>query len=592
MRILHALSQTELTGSEVYAWELAHHQARAGHEIFVVSDRTHKDFPGTSWLLPLSTGSFWRRMGNIFRLRRFLLQQKIDVVHCHSRGACRHLHWALRGLPIPMVTTIHGRQHASLSKRLFDIYGDIVIAVCERIGEQLTNEFKMDPHKVLILRNPVARPQVSPAETEGPVVSLLGRASGPKGERLIRLVREEGEKWRTETPGIKIRLYLGGLDDVTAGKLRRELPAEVHGTVPDLKPVLQSSSAVIASGRIAIEALLLGRPVLAFGESKFVGAVTEATWKENLATNFGDVGPQEPTDFGKVSEDLRKVLKNPEIFPIEVVEETFSPKMIQERIEDLYKGVRLYKKASWIPILMYHKVLTNPIPTQHRTFVLVKRFARHLRFFRWRGLTPLTFKELADFWHGRRPLSEFPRRPLLLTFDDGYKNNETLALPLLKQYRMKASLFALADPQVSFNEWDEREGEPREDLLSAGDLQRLPAEVIEVGSHGFRHEKLTEKTTEEVRSELRNSKETLTRHLGRDVCVFAYPYGAIDERLPELAKEAGYEFAVNTDRGPVLWFLNRWSLFRVNIFPEDNEWTLWKKTSPWYRRYYWKKRGY
>lgn len=593
MRILHALSQTELTGSEVYAWELCRSQERH-HSVHVVSDRLHKHFPGQRLTMELSTDSFWVRLNNILKLRRYVREKQIDLVHCHSRGACRHLYWALWGLGIPMMSSLHGRQHASFSKRLFDIYGDFVIAICERIGEQLKRDFHMDPHKLEIIRNPVEPLDVPSALPLHPRVALMGRASGPKGQRLRELLRSQASVWLAKYPGLKIDLVLSGLTEPQRRELRRQLPEQVHifGSVPSLTEIISRSTVVIGSGRIAIETLLGGRHLVALGEAECLGLMTKKNWSSALASNFGDVGESKPVNGAFVSEQVMLALQTPIDGELRTqAQKEYNRDAICERIEDLYRGLRLFKSAPWIPILMYHKVVKEPLPSAHRTFVIQENFDRHLRFYRRRGFSFLHFSELADFWNEKRPLREFPRRPLILTFDDGYRNNQELALPLLKKYKAKATIFALSDPKVTFNEWDVKEGEPKEDLMNFNELSSLPSQLIEIGSHGFRHERLTEKNDGDVFQELNGSRERLHQELRRPVGVFAYAYGDVDGRLPAIAAKAGYDFAVNTDTGPVLWIKNRWSLFRVNVFPEDNWMSLWKKTSPWYRRYYFRKRG-
>lgn len=600
MRILHALSQTELTGSEVYAYELVEAQAKAGHQIFVVSDRLHRPFNAKILHLPLATRSFWRRLQNIVRLRSFLRENNIDVVHAHSRGACRHIYWALLGSQIPMVTTLHGQQHASLSKRLVDIYGDFVLAICEAVENQLITTFRMDRHKIEIIRNPVAAPLVNVQNVmarqarDTKQVALIGRASGPKGERLIALLIHEVEKWTSRFPSLQIKLILSGIAPETKQQLVKTLPrqCEVSGTLPSLVPVYESSHVVIASGRIAIEASLAGCEVLALGESAYEGLVASETLAACSANNFGDVGPTSPLPYDRITADLIRSLESPSQSEqcSQIIAEIYSQQKAAERIEEIYRGARLYKRSQSLPILMYHKVLESEPRTRHRTFILKNQFRKHLQFFRKRGFTTLHFKDLADFWFERRPLSEFPRRPLLLTFDDGYRNNLTHAIPLLTEYECKATIFVLADRSVTTNAWDKSDGEDLDPLMDSDELRLLPPS-IEIASHGYRHEKLTDKNAQDCLEELESSKRSLEYELKTPIKAFAYAYGSVDERLPQLSKQAGYDFAVNTDTGSVIWSRNRWSLFRINVFPQDGLFAIWRKTSPWYRRAYYRKRG-
>lgn len=599
MRILHALSQTELTGSEAYAFDLVTHQQAAGHRTFTLSDRFHLNFPGEKTSLELSTDSFWTRMQNIRRIRKLLIEEKIDVIHAHSRGACRHVYWAAWSLKIPILTTIHGYQHSSLSKRLFNIYGDYVLAVCEKIRDQMIRDLRTKPYAIEVLRNPIADVSVKSTTLDHPTpgrILLAGRASGPKGRRL-RQIFEHWAKNRAQFPKeTSVHLILSGLDAKERERLKSRFPeAQVDGHLPSLQNAIGQATIVVASGRIALEALAQGRRVYALGEASQPGFLSARTSSAILSSNFGDVGPEETLNLESITDDVVKELQKSTLHDqdelAKSVLDLFKADQILDRILDLYRGLRLFKRARWIPILMYHKVVTQEPKTPHRTFVTVETFKKHLAFFSRRRFTSLHFKDLADFWFERRPLSEFPRKPLIITFDDGYRNNLERAAPLLVQHGHKAEIFLLADPEIQRNTWDPDEGDESSALMSLEEKLKLPRPTYAVGSHGLTHRSFPSLPDDEVLRELIESKAKLESDFGKSVVAIAYPFGAIDSRLPELTRRAGYDFAVNTDQGPVYWFTEPRSLFRANIFPEDGVFALWKKTAPWYREYYFKKRG-
>lgn len=590
-----------MTGSEAYAQTLAEDQAAHGHQIFVVSDTLHLPFPGTVASLPVSTGSFWKRMRNILWLIDFLKKEKIDLIHCHSRAACRHAHWATRFTQTPVLTTLHGYQHVSFSKKLFNIYGDTVIAVCEKIRDQLCRDFALDPASVKVLRNPMNFDWREPG-ADRMSLSLIGRASGPKGRRLLEVFRAQSKAWLEMDPALQIELVLPGLALETKGSLLSSLPKSLQNRVRietehrPLDPVLQRSKIVIASGRIALEAFAAGCEVIALGEARLEGRLNEDNLALQLATNFGDVGLEEALDPSAVHHELRKVLRDPlsdrarEKLRL-LLEKEFGKERILAEIEELARGTRLLKKARGLPILMYHKVPSQEIRTRHRIFVTKENFEKHLMFFHSQGFATLTFQDLADFWFERRPLSEFPEKPLLLTFDDGYRDNLENALPLLRQYGMMANLFLLADHSITANNWDSEDGVAPAPLMTLEEKKNLPPEIYHVGSHGLQHLDLRALSDEQILEQMMESKKILERDLGRPVHAFAYPFGWVSEKMPALARKAGYDFAVNTDRGALRWTDDRFSLFRVNIFPEESWFSLWKKTSPGYRRRYFKKRG-
>ncbi len=601
MRILHLLSQTELTGSEAYAQTLTKDQTQRGHEIFVVSDNLHLEFPGTYKKLPIATSSFFRRLINIWQLRRYLVENKIEVVHCHSRAACRHLAWARTGLRVAMVTTLHGFQHRSFSKRLFNIYGDTVLAVCERIQEQLTGEFRVNPVSVQVLRNPI-KLHWKNADPQRKTVALLGRASGPKGRRLMELFRSEIPAWLEINKELQVFAGLSGLGASDRTALLKSIAPAHHGRVQisgehlDLNSVFDRSFAVVASGRIAIEAFARGCEVLALGESSFEGRLSEENLASCLGNNFGDVGPERVLDPASVTHHLRNILRSPMTVHSreklqKAFEKEFSHEAICNRIEEIYRGARLLRVSPGLPILMYHKVPDQDVPSKHKIFVSRDNFEKHLMFFQSMGFQTLTFDDLKDFWFEKRPLEDFPARPLMLTFDDGYRDNLRNALPLLEQYKMKATLFVLADHTIIENTWDEKEPGVPADLITLDEKKQLPRTICGIGSHGLEHLHLPKLTDSEVLHQMTESKRRLEADLDRPACAFAYPFGDVDARLPKLAHQSGYDFAVNTDRGALRWTDDRHSMFRVNIFPHESWFSLWRKTSSWYRRSYFRKRG-
>ena len=179
---------------------------------------------------------------------------------------------------------------------------------------------------------------------------------------------------------------------------------------------------------------------------------------------------------------------------------------------------------------------------------------------------------------------------MIITFDDGYKNNLELAAPLLKKYNMKATLFLLAENLVA-NVWDKSDGTPQLPLLTAEERQKLIQNGFEIGSHGIHHGKLSEMTEQQTWNELSESKKILEKEFRIPIFCYAYTYGIKNKFAEKIAARAGYFFAVNTSTGGLHLSENPWILFRVPIFPEDGVFSIWKKTQPWYRKYFYKKRG-
>lgn len=603
MRILHVLSQTELTGSEVYAWELIKQQLGQGHQIFICSDKLHLDFSnlGKSQiiLVPISTPSFFTRMKNIVFLRRLFKKNRFDIIHCHSRAACRHVAWAKIGTQSAIVTTLHGYQHSSFSKRLFNIYGDTVIAVCENLATQLRTQFCIDPHSIKVIRNPIQKFDANISNQSKLNISLIGRASGPKGQRLEKLFLTNINHWLEKYPDIKVNLILNGMSLQRKNALIKKLPDTILSRCfiteekMNLKNIFSESKVVISSGRIAAEAFMAGCQVLSLGEACFSGLVDEKNFARCLQSNFGDIGPTEEINFNQINSDLDAAVKaiSPDLNLIKKIEYEFSYNRICENIEEIYCAARAAKLIKYLPILMYHKIPDADINSKHKIFVNKANFEKHLRWLKFLGFQSLSFRQLKDLWYEKIDIKSLPRKPIILTFDDGYKDNLLNAQPLLKKYNFKATLFLLSDKHRTMNDWDQPEPGVSPELLNIEERKTLDLNIYEIGSHGKTHQSWPSMERSLILDEMTSSKIELESEFGTEICALAYPFGDIDSRLPDLARQSRYEFGVNTDRGPVRWQDDRFSLFRINIFPNENFFSILKKTSRSYRKRYFRKRG-
>lgn len=147
------------------------------------------------------------------------------------------------------------------------------------------------------------------------------------------------------------------------------------------------------------------------------------------------------------------------------------------------------------------------------------RFARQLRWLsRWRRVVPLvdTLRTGSD-------------RRVALTFDDGYRDNLTVALPLLEKFRMPMTLFVTAG-------FVDRRG-----YLSEEELCTLAGHpLITIGAHGLWHRHLNRIAFDDARFELIESRRLLQEITGREIDLMAWPFGECNDELEQLSKECGY----------------------------------------------------
>ena len=192
-----------------------------------------------------------------------------------------------------------------------------------------------------------------------------------------------------------------------------------------------------------------------------------------------------------------------------------------------------------VPILMYHRVdtLDPSLPSMTRRLTVDPAvFARQMRWLDRHGYRTITQRELYEaLFHGR----SLGPKPVLITFDDGYRNVFGKASPVLHKLGMKATAYVISS-RVS-------NGDPS--FLTWGQLRGLEARGVEIGSHTVRHRDLRTLSDAELRYELVESRRRLERALGHAVPWLAYPYGGHDARVVRAARAAGYSLAVTTESG-------------------------------------------
>lgn len=603
---MHLLSQNHLTGAEVYAVNLCEQQIHQGHLVVQVSNGFFTKTDARKITFDVETRGRFEFIKNVFRLRKLITGSAIQVIHCHSRAAAKLAYWARLGLPVGLVSTIHGRQHPSISKKIWNTYGDYLVPVCENIETQLRTVFNYNPKQLKLLRNPISKDLFYFSKNSFVIqeniknkklrIAVMGRTTGPKGKRtelVLNLLPSV-----LGSLNIKAEYFLVGGKKSDLNLITKEKIIEID-VDRFTSAEYEGYDLIIGSGRVALEALVTGIPLIAFGEASYEGLITPSRLAEAYKSNFGDIHTRSfaPTlDSDRFQKDISDLVRlqlsaadleqmSKKIF------EDFNSEKIARKITRLYESSYFQRNFSrWIPILMYHKVPNQEIKSQHQIFVTAENFKKHLQFYKSRGLTTVTFNELKEFKSGKKDFKSFPKKPLILTFDDGYRDNLENASPLLFQFGFKAQLFLLADPKVNSNYWDHSASEPSHDIVSGADRSQWKSSAFEIGSHGFSHQKITEMTESEARQELKLSKQSLESEFNAQVSVYAFTYGDTNTDCARLAEEEGYDYAVNTDTGGLLLEENPYQIFRVNIFPNETKLSLFKKTSSWYRGYYFKKR--
>ena len=165
---------------------------------------------------------------------------------------------------------------------------------------------------------------------------------------------------------------------------------------------------------------------------------------------------------------------------------------------------------------------------------------------------------------------------VLVTIDDGCRSVETLALPILKRYRVPAVVFVSSGNIGRTTSQRNQQGEtPIEDYMDWRELHQLIDAGLEIGSHAVTHRSLGRMPIGEAAEEIQVSRAELERGLGRPITSFAYPYGTLADFNSSIAnamKAGGYRLAFTSQHGAIRPDMDAMTLPRIKIEGGDESW--------------------
>ncbi len=213
-----------------------------------------------------------------------------------------------------------------------------------------------------------------------------------------------------------------------------------------------------------------------------------------------------------------------------------------------YHNVREFKQSdSFIAREMY---ITTP-----------DIFSSEMAYLRDNDYHVISMDDLMESLHGMRSIAT---NSVIITFDDGYKSQHDNALPILERYNMTAIFFiytkAISTYKISMT-WD--------------DVNDLVAHDMTIGGHSYSHPKLNKiSDQDELEMEIKNSKDTIEKHIGIPIYYFAYPYGLYNRRVIQEVKDAGYVAAL-VDNGSNTRIVYR--PYEINRYNIGNDFENFKK---------------
>ncbi len=221
----------------------------------------------------------------------------------------------------------------------------------------------------------------------------------------------------------------------------------------------------------------------------------------------------------------------------------------------------LKKPNPIIPILVYHGIRKTK-ETESKALkdfnVSPESFEQQLAYITATGYTPLTVHDLVV----RQKEGTIPEKPILITFDDGWKNQYTYALPLLEKYHVPATFYifpdAINDPK--FMTWD--------------DIFKIDRAGMEIACHSVTHPMLTKLDSVQAFKEMQQCRVIMEKQLGKPITDFAYPYGDYNHNIVTLIQDAGYDTGRTSNKSKYNSLSN---LFTINALDVHNDFEEFKK---------------
>ena len=223
-----------------------------------------------------------------------------------------------------------------------------------------------------------------------------------------------------------------------------------------------------------------------------------------------------------------------------------------------------------LPILMYHKV-GAAVSTKADTFLNVSQrsFERQMRVLKRLGYVGMTFAEGIERLQDGKPL---PKKPVCVTFDDGYVSVSDFAAPVLRQLGWPGTVFVPTAYVGKSNTWDEAAGYPLLPIMDWPQLKTLRAEGWEMAAHTRTHPRLGDIGDEEAEEDIRRGSEDLRSNLGESARTFCYPFGSYNPRTPDIVRDSGFLAACTTKSGLGRPSMDPLLLPRVKVAYRDDVW--------------------
>ncbi len=215
-----------------------------------------------------------------------------------------------------------------------------------------------------------------------------------------------------------------------------------------------------------------------------------------------------------------------------------------------------------LTILMYHNVglLEYPVNCMHND-CHIDRFKSQMAYLRRFGYSVISLSQAVEGIFGNASL---PNKPVVLSFDDGYRDFHEHVFPVLRDYGYPAIVYMVSGLVGRTAIWLNEFG-LNPPLMGVKELREIHQGGIEIGAHAVNHVHLDQLSLPDITYEIFDSKARLEDILGAPIRHFCYPHGDYDDRARSAVIQAGFRSATSTHRGAANYSENPYEILRKSI---------------------------
>jgi len=179
--------------------------------------------------------------------------------------------------------------------------------------------------------------------------------------------------------------------------------------------------------------------------------------------------------------------------------------------------------------------------------------------------------EALRFLRGEVKQDKSAKTKILITFDDGYRDNYINALPTLTRHRFPAIVFLTTDYINTDNKRPRYAKVPwKRDYLNMTEIRDMIGKGIAFGAHTRTHPHLDQISSEDAKNEIIGSRDALKNIFGSKDIAFCYPYGHYNEQVKNIVRETGLSCAFSVNPGINYRGQDLFEIKRIGVLGEDN----------------------